>query len=708
MTMRSVAGGAVVALALSVGMAGGASAETHAPEVEAYQEAFGVSTAAAEQGLAVQHRGTDIVEQLEGILGPEYAGVWFDADSAEFVVPLPPGADRGAAIAALSKTKVKDDFRIHFVRHEWGELEAAQGQLDEEIKKLTERGAVDADTVRTSLDPQTNEIVIAVAANAGDEEIADISRVADGSDVTTEVRQSNAERFQSQLTACSTQFRNCGLPFRGGVEIGYHRDTGNCTAAFRAKGLDGRRYVLTAGHCVALPNPGNPVLYWDAWDELEKPYLGDAHLLGKLTQFAFPSHDWAKIDATGTDWDKPSWPAMVAYWGVNQEYPIYGEAASYLNQVACHAGMESGSSCGVVKDLHVTEDFEENGTIWTITNLTEARGEQLCTIGGDSGGPWFAAHTALGIHTGWRENRCAPGNLLYGEITEATKDLGVRITASIEEPAQGTSWHSGDNLGGDIRSDPDITSWGSGRLDAFARGADNQLWHKYFNGYGWTNWEPLGGALASGVGAVSWGPGRIDVVGRNANNNLLHWWFNGTHWQFENMGGYIEMDPDISSWGVGRLDVFAKSKNNTLLHRYYDNGIWRPWADLGGAMTSGPGAVSWGPGRIDVVARTPTNSVNHWWFDGYTWTGNDNLGGTISSAPDLSSWGVGRLDLFARGAGPYENHLWHRYFTGYGWAPWENLGGSFVSGPGSVSWGPGRIDILGRNANNQVAHWWWG
>jgi hypothetical protein len=88
----------------------------------------------------------------------------------------------------------------------------------------------------------------------------------------------------------------------------------------------------------------------------------------------------------------------------------------------------------------------------------------------------------------------------------------------------GTTLHTGDNLGGKIKGDPDISSWGPGRLDVFARGEDDALWQKTFANGRWYEWERLGGTLASGPGAVSWSENRIDVVAKSPSNEVTHWW----------------------------------------------------------------------------------------------------------------------------------------------------------------------------------------
>ena len=58
------------------------------------------------------------------------------------------------------------------------------------------------------------------------------------------------------------------------------------------------------------------------------------------------------------------------------------------------------------------------------------------------------------------------------------------------------------------------------------KGADNAMWHKWFDGT-WRNWESLGGLIDNEPGAVSWSPGRIDVFARGMDNALWHRWFDG-------------------------------------------------------------------------------------------------------------------------------------------------------------------------------------
>ncbi|WP_208750680.1 hypothetical protein, partial [Bradyrhizobium daqingense] len=61
-------------------------------------------------------------------------------------------------------------------------------------------------------------------------------------------------------------------------------------------------------------------------------------------------------------------------------------------------------------------------------------------------------------------------------------------------------WSGWASLGGQITSDPAAIANSDGRLEAFARGTDNALWHiwqdKPHSGP-WSGWASLGGVLLS-------------------------------------------------------------------------------------------------------------------------------------------------------------------------------------------------------------------
>jgi hypothetical protein len=250
-------------------------------------------------------------------------------------------------------------------------------------------------------------------------------------------------------------------------------------------------------------------------------------------------------------------------------------------------------------------------------------------------------------------------------------------------------------IGGVAQGAPAVTTWTGGRVDAFVRGGDNNLWHKRYSG-SWSSWENLGGppgGLASGPGAVAWSSGRIDVFVAGAGGQLWHKWYAGSWSGWEDLGGSITGAPGVSSWGPGRLDVFVRGTDNHLWHKWFA-GSWSGWQFLGGALTSSPAAVSWGPGRMDVVVRGADLAAWHIAYAG-AWTAFESLGGVLGDSPGLSSWGPGRLDVFATGS---DKRLYHRWYdAGPTWSGWQLAqGGTLTSGPAAVSPAVGDVEVFGR------------
>ena len=312
--------------------------------------------------------------------------------------------------------------------------------------------------------------------------------------------------------------------------------------------------------------------------------------------------------------------------------------------VLAHAFYPPPNGGDIAGDAH----FDEAET-WAVALPIPAGRFDLVTV---------AAHEfghALGL-----AHSTVSGSLMWPSVSSGSthRFLQQNDDISLIQSIYGSRRGGWESLGGIITSAPDAASWAANRLDVFARGTDNALWHRWWDGSAWRGWESLGGVLSSG--------------------------------------------PDVSSWAANRLDVFARGTDNALWHRWWDGSAWRGWESLGGVLTSDPSAVSWSSGRIDVFVRGTDNALWHKWYSG-GWSGWESLGGILTSGPDVSSWAPGRLDVFARGT---DNAMWHKWYWG-GWSGWESLGGVLTSDPSAVSWGSNRIDAFVRGTDNAMWHKWW-
>jgi subtilisin family serine protease len=291
---------------------------------------------------------------------------------------------------------------------------------------------------------------------------------------------------------------------------------------------------------------------------------------------------------------------------------------------------------------------------------------------------------ASGIDNQYGRGRLNLGSLTFvasaatgaGAVSAATGETDAFVVGndgglweSTLSSAPATPWIP---LGGVLTSDPDASSWGTGRVDVFARGADFALWHRWSNdGQTWGPWEPLGGLLLSGPTAVSRAFNRVDVFARGADNAVWTRSWTGTTWTaWSSLGGIVTSEPDVSAWASNRMDLFVRGTDNALYHRFWNGVGWSGWENLGGFLTSGPGAVSWDGNRIDVAVRGGDNALYTRAWNGVTWTGWARLGGVLTSSPDIAAPDVGQLVVLARGT----DHAIYRNSYGGAWSGWSSIG----------------------------------
>lgn len=370
-----------------------------------------------------------------------------------------------------------------------------------------------------------------------------------------------------------------------------------------------------------------------------------------------------------------------AYYGWHalcwNRYSTGTEHEGFASNPAWYTEAMYQSSSGVTR--HVSDKFG-----WAKDrNHIVAHGE-------DSNSAWVAwAGSGLGIDPTCN-NHTDPGpywnwshymTLVLGGGTPAAVSWGAgRIDVfargadgSLQHKAYNGAWNGWENLGGGILGGPAVASWGPNRLDVFVRGTDSAIFQKTWDGSGWSGFSTFSGTVTSDPAAVSWGANRIDVFARGSDATLRHMWFDGAWHPWENLGGGMIGGPTVASWGSGRLDVFVRGTDDACWHRGYDSGGgWGPWETLGGGFNSDFGAVSWGPGRIDFFGRGWDNEMYHKWYaNGAFGTVWEAQGGGLLSGPDVASWGSGRLDVFIRGN---NNALYTKYWDGSAWSGWVSLG----------------------------------
>jgi hypothetical protein len=360
--------------------------------------------------------------------------------------------------------------------------------------------------------------------------------------------------------------------------------------------------MITAAHCVLrdLKNPDleDPLVHWQAWDEQTLPFVGQIKYLGQVEQISpFPTHDWVKIDVTGTEWDTwntpQGWRSMVAYWqnekvkpAIDEEYEINGEAPTIVGQSICHSGATTGSSCGQVLETDLS--LEREGGMGY--DLVEVGG--TCQWGGDSGGPWFFANIAYGIHNAGDGPAPCEGHAFYQEITQATKALDVKLA-----PKEGEYSTCATKYGVDDHTGP-------------------------------------------GPRAVSRCNTDLNVFYRDVNGNLGNqWWSSANGWINDTRSASMASDPHPIVRPNSDINVFYRDTNGDL-----GNYWWNPsngWLDntIDTSMASEPHPLVRENDNINVFYRdTNGNLGNYWWSSTNGWV-NDTRSASIAARPPKATTG---------------------------------------------------------------------
>jgi hypothetical protein len=265
-----------------------------------------------------------------------------------------------------------------------------------------------------------------------------------------------------------------------------------------------------------------------------------------------------------------------------------------------------------------------------------------------------------------------------------------------------------------LRAAVAVVSNADGRLEAFATGTDNALWHIWqaTPGGAWSAWASLGGVLTSDRAVGRNADGRLEVFVRGTDDALWHIWqvTPGGAWSaWASLGGVIASDPFVSQNQDGRLEVFARGTDHALWHIWQTapNNGWSAWASLGGVIASDPVVAQNNDGRLEAFARGTDEALWHIWqvTAGGSWSGWASLGGSIASIPSLSRNSDGRLEAFARGT---DNALWHiwQVTAGGGWSGWVSLAGGITSDPFVAQNRDGRLEAFARGTDNALWHIW--
>ncbi|MFD0465038.1 hypothetical protein ACFQY9_27570 [Microvirga aerilata] len=261
---------------------------------------------------------------------------------------------------------------------------------------------------------------------------------------------------------------------------------------------------------------------------------------------------------------------------------------------------------------------------------------------------------------------------------------------------------------------------GVGRIDLIARGADDVLWRRGWDGQ-WRDWQSLGLLPGSGLlsrpsnPVVLAGSGaRLDVVVRGGDDVLWHLVYEHgwSEWRRVHDDLPLVGNPTAVRLGPDAFDVFALRRGDLhVMQRRFDNGTWTPWESTGVVSSRSPAATSGASGRVDVFLAHPSPSLfkpHHRWRDGGAWQ-EETLDSVLAGDPAAASPQSGRLELFQN----YLGHLRRKSWDGAAWKPWDDLDAALGPGapvligtPSVYSAAPDTLDVFALRSDATGVNVW--
>jgi streptogrisin C len=266
------------------------------------------------------------------------------------------------------------------------------GQVKARLDALAAEQGAPSSVSAWYVDATTRSVVLALNATPRDGRDADYVRRA--RDVDPSVR------VVDGVAAPTTRADPPVYDLVGGDAI--HLNGTRCSIAFAALSATGEPRAITAGHCT---NRGG-----DVRGANQQP-------IGAVRSSVFDrTGDWGIVDA-GPGWRAT--PSVAAEGSTTRA--ITGTATAAVGAPVCRSGSTTGWRCGTVTAVDVTANYAAGPVEGLV--LTTA-----CSEGGDSGGPFVAGSSALGLLSGGTGDCTTPGGTsLYQPIDEVLTTEGLHL-----------------------------------------------------------------------------------------------------------------------------------------------------------------------------------------------------------------------------------------------------------------------------------------
>jgi len=347
----------------------------------------GLSPTVADRAVFVQSAQASValLAKLKAAMGYSYAGAWFVARTAKLHLGVNSTASRRAAERVLAANAAfADAVVLTPVRSTWSQLQVAQRRWGNKFERLFK-----AHKAETALSAHRNALLVRLSNALPAAQRAAIAREARTAAVNTLVNTFPDREFrivtEANVTKCNlwvTFEAYCSKPLTPGTSLESSNNERCTTGPLVLSKLNRfKSFALTAGHCIEKGG-GVGGAWFTFTQAAEESEIGPAT---SAIWNAAADVGVIKIKNPGS-WAlagrKPVYP-VTADWKQRKEqsFPVTGKKEPAEGDANCVEGQSTGSQCGTVTALGVT-----NG----ITNGLVEESATVVTAGGDSGAPVVA------------------------------------------------------------------------------------------------------------------------------------------------------------------------------------------------------------------------------------------------------------------------------------------------------------------------------
>jgi streptogrisin C len=337
-------------------------------EADALAKVLNVTPAQAVKRLQTQETNSAKADALDQKLGTNGGGSWLDANS---------GALQTNVLSAQAATVAKAAGATpHLVTASQSALDALQTKLDASATDAPKGGSwgVDVTTDRLALTvtPQTTPAqVTAFLTKAG----------IIGADVAKVTVHHNGRPVKSR-----------GLVGGDDTEISGGSTGWICSVGFLATQPNGKRVMLTAGHCSV-----DGKYYRRDADHRSIGHVVAYQFGSKATHASGYRGDWSMISVDHPSLWHPTGPYVNRYKSKFTVVSVRGSKVAPINSFVCKSGQTSHWTCGRILYRNWSGDVAYGAYdqyLMTIKGLTAT---SICSQGGDSGGPVMFNSQAQGL-----------------------------------------------------------------------------------------------------------------------------------------------------------------------------------------------------------------------------------------------------------------------------------------------------------------------